>query len=235
MIDFHTHLLPNVDDGSKSIEETKLLLDELSRQGVGTAVLTPHFYPLADTVKKFLERRNKAITELLTVYDKKLHPLLFVGAEVAYFHGISKADELRQLCVEGTDIFLLELPFCKWDDGVVQEVLDIADNLQVKVVLAHINRYLPHKNAKYLDILQKNGIILQANAEWFLEKKTLKKDIKYIKQEKIGCLGSDAHNTLTRPPRIREAVDNIAIKIGDKPLNRIFEFSKNLLKKAKSL
>ena len=56
MIDFHTHLLPNMDDGSASVEETKLLLDELTAQGVKKAILTPHFYPLADTINNFFKK-----------------------------------------------------------------------------------------------------------------------------------------------------------------------------------
>jgi protein-tyrosine phosphatase len=183
-------------------------------------------------VKNFFEKREKSLNALLTVYDKEVHPALYLGAEVAYFHGISRAEDLREMCIQGTNLFLLELPFCKWDDALVSEVFELMENLSVKVVLAHINRYLPHKNAKYLDIMQKGGVLLQANAEWFLEKRPLKKALKYLKAEKISCLGSDAHNLLTRPPRFKEALINVQNKIGDDKLKAIELTTKKLLSKA---
>ena len=44
MIDIHTHILPGLDDGSSSIEESEKMLCMLSEQGVDTVVATPHFY-----------------------------------------------------------------------------------------------------------------------------------------------------------------------------------------------
>ena len=229
MIDFHTHLLPNMDDGSASVEETKLLLDELTAQGVKKAILTPHFYPLADTINNFFKKREVSLSLLKSVYEQGVHPELYLGAEVAFYHGISKSDELRKLCVEGTDLLLLELPFCHWDEDLVEEVLSFAENLQITVVLAHINRYLPYKNAKYLDRMWQNGVVLQLNAECFLDKKTFKKGIKLLKSGKISCLGSDAHNSLTRPPRLKEAIVAIEKKIGYYNLEQIKVRSKQLL------
>ena len=44
MIDLHTHILPNVDDGSSSLEESLALLRMLASQGVTLTAATPHFY-----------------------------------------------------------------------------------------------------------------------------------------------------------------------------------------------
>ena len=86
---------------------------------------------------------------------------------------------------------------------------------------------------QYLDIMQKGGVLLQANTEWFLEKRPLKKALKYLKAEKISCLGSDAHNLLTRPPRFKEALINVQNKIGDDKFKAIELTTKKLLSKAK--
>ena len=59
-IDFHTHILPAVDDGSSCLEESVELLKMQKQRGVSTVVATPHFYPHRDKPEKFLERRNKA-------------------------------------------------------------------------------------------------------------------------------------------------------------------------------
>ncbi len=235
MIDFHTHLLPNIDDGASCAEESRLMLDALSFQGVKKAVLTPHFYPLADTVKNFLSRRKTAVENLLGVYDENNHPQLYLGAEVAYYHGIGKAETLQDMRICGTDLFLLELPYCKWDEGVVDDVFEFAENTRNKVIIAHINRYLTFKNAKYLDAMLKNGIMLQANAEWFIDKKTFKQGLKYVKNGSITFFGSDAHNALTRPPRLKEAMDKITEKLGEKAILQTFATGDVLLETAKKI
>ena len=57
MIDFHTHILPGMDDGSKSVEESIWLLQEEVRQGVDAVMLTPHFYAEENSPVDFLRRR----------------------------------------------------------------------------------------------------------------------------------------------------------------------------------
>ena len=44
MIDFHTHILPGVDDGSKNLDESLQLLQMEQQQGIDIVVLTPHYY-----------------------------------------------------------------------------------------------------------------------------------------------------------------------------------------------
>ena len=64
MIDFHTHILPKVDDGSRSLEQSLAMLNELKKQGVKKLVATPHFYANDESVESFLERRNRVYAEL---------------------------------------------------------------------------------------------------------------------------------------------------------------------------
>ena len=66
MIDFHTHILPGIDDGSRNIDMTVAMLSEEVSQGVTAVVATPHFYANRTSVAAFLERREKAcaFTEL---------------------------------------------------------------------------------------------------------------------------------------------------------------------------
>lgn len=64
MIDFHSHILPGIDDGSASVEESLKLLEMLAEQGVKTVVATPHFYPDRTSVSDFLRRRDAAYQRL---------------------------------------------------------------------------------------------------------------------------------------------------------------------------
>ena len=104
MIDFHSHFLPNMDDGSRSLEESCAMLRESARQGVTVMVATPHFYPARETPEAFLRRRSEAF-ERIEADDG--FPKILLGAEVAYFHGISRCDCLDRLSTEGTKLLLL--------------------------------------------------------------------------------------------------------------------------------
>ena len=58
MIDFHSHILPGIDDGSKSTEESLEMLDMLRAQGVVTVAATPHFYARENTPEVFLQKHG---------------------------------------------------------------------------------------------------------------------------------------------------------------------------------
>ena len=60
MVDFHTHVLPRIDDGSGSTEESLSLLESLRSQGVDIVCATSHFYPAEQDPESFLRRRGKA-------------------------------------------------------------------------------------------------------------------------------------------------------------------------------
>ena len=64
MIDLHSHILPEMDDGSKDAEMSHKMLDEMAAQGVKTVAATPHFYATRDLPEAFLERRAKAVERL---------------------------------------------------------------------------------------------------------------------------------------------------------------------------
>ena len=68
MIDFHTHILPGIDDGCRNIEEACSLLNMLEQQGVDTVVLTPHYYGRRSDVSNFLEKRTVAFEKLKAHY-----------------------------------------------------------------------------------------------------------------------------------------------------------------------
>ena len=65
MLDIHSHILPGMDDGSASPEETAELLDLMWQQGITTVVATPHFYPMQEAPDSFLSRRQAAVEQML--------------------------------------------------------------------------------------------------------------------------------------------------------------------------
>jgi len=81
MIDLHTHILPNVDDGSSSLEESLALLRMLASQGVTLTAATPHFYATSDTPEQFFRRREAAWQQLSGAMESGM-PCVLLGAEV---------------------------------------------------------------------------------------------------------------------------------------------------------
>ena len=64
MIDFHTHILPGMDDGSKDVRESVSMLRLEGKRGIDTVCLTPHFYAEQNSPEQFLERRKRAWQKL---------------------------------------------------------------------------------------------------------------------------------------------------------------------------
>ena len=71
MIDFHTHILPAIDDGSRDIEQTKELLRQAHEQGIHHILATPHFYADRDSAGRFLKKREESFDEVKKLREKE--------------------------------------------------------------------------------------------------------------------------------------------------------------------
>lgn len=187
-----------MDDGAKDIKESLEMLQLLETQGVDTVCLTPHFYIENDSISSFLSRRKSAYDELVLNYKGSIKLLL--GAEVAYYIGISKKEDIDKLCLEGTNILLLELPFTNIHDTCVNEIIALSRTFTV--VLAHIERYEGLLSKKQLKRLLESDVLVQANASYFKNLFDRIKGKKHIKVDRIHFIGSDAHNMSIRKPNL---------------------------------
>ena len=84
MIDLHTHLLPNIDDGANDIETALHMTEALYTQNVRKAVYTPHFDPSSSSIEDFDKQRSFAIAklggariQLIPARETILHEYLF--------------------------------------------------------------------------------------------------------------------------------------------------------------
>ncbi len=227
MIDFHSHILPSVDDGSKSMEESSEMISMLLSQGVDTIVATPHFYADDESLDDFLSRRDAAYESLISSLTFS-HPRILRGAEVSYYSGLSRLDELSRLCIEGTDLLLIEMPVCKWTEYSVREIESIALSGAVRVVLAHIERYYHLQKAQTWDRLMQCGVLMQVNASFFIRRSSRGKAVSLLRRNRIHLLGSDCHNLSHRPPRMGEAYEIIAKKTGE-------SFTKDFIRRQRAL
>jgi len=228
MIDFHSHILPRMDDGSKSVEESLKLLNELKAQGVTKVAATPHFYAEKESVDSFLGRRAAAFDNLKAELNGDL-PEVILGAEIRYYQGISKLEGLKTLQLASSGILLIEMPFSRWTEYTVNEIINIASNGDITVVLAHIERYMRYGNKKSIERIADSGVLIQSNAEYFLSPLTSRKALRLLYNGFIQLIGTDCHNMTSRRPNMDKAITKITKKFGDGFLEFINDYQANLL------
>jgi protein-tyrosine phosphatase len=235
MVDFHTHILPGIDDGSRDVADSLEMLRLEQSQGVASLIATPHFYATKDSFTHFLERREKAYRKLLDgMQQEELEFEMQVGAEVYYFPGMGRAEQLPRLCIGETPVLLLELPFVQWTDNIYQDVRQIIRKQKLRVVLAHVERYYDFQKKK--DIWNKMfelPVYPQMNAGCFLDRRRRRFGLNFLR-ERIDkgagaiLLGSDCHNTTTRTPNMLEGRKAIEKKLGSRTLEYIDDLEKRI-------
>ena len=211
VVDFHSHILPGLDDGSASVEQSIEMLQMEMAQGIDQVVVTPHFYAKHNIPERFLEKRAEAVRLLrkeMAKYPKM--PELIVGTEVYYFHGISDSDILPKLTIGNTRYILIELPMSPWSERIYRELENIWIKHDLVPIVAHIDRYIAPWHTYHIpEQLQKLPVRVQANASFFLDNATRSLAFRLLRQGKIHLLGSDCHNISDRAPNLGEAVKEI--------------------------
>lgn len=221
IIDFHMHILPGMDDGSRNAGISREMLAASAEQGVGVILATPHFYASRDRVDRFLEERERS-REFL-VDEVQSFPLqLRIGAEVAFFRGISGAEKIDSLTIEGTNLLLLEMPFQAWTRSEIEEVEALAGRRGFRVLLAHIERYLDIPgNRRLLEELLELPVYAQVNAESLTDWRKRGRLIRMFRDGQAHVLGSDSHGMHHRPPNLADGRAVLEKKLGPEFLEQM--------------
>lgn len=216
VIDFHTHILPGIDDGSKTVEQSIAMLKLEAKQGISKVVATPHFYAQQDNPEQFLKKRAEAEKRLRAEMARHNGlPELEIGAEVYYYNGISDSDALSELTIGQKRYILIEMPMAPWPERIFKELENIWIKQNLVPIVAHIDRYIaPFRTYGIPKRLEALPVLVQANAEFFLEKATRWMAFWMLKQGRIHLLGSDCHGLESRKPNLGEAVDVIRRQFG---------------------
>ena len=218
MIDIHTHILPELDDGSRSIDESKKMLDMLSKQGVDTIVATPHFYIDDTEVDSFLQLRNASVKKLTDAIDEKSRPKLALGAEVQFIPEIYTMDDIEKLCFGGTRYMLVEMPFASWTGYTYKALEKMYTARGIKPIIAHVERYFEFQEEDVSDVLRRlkdAGVLIQINSSFLINNATKRLALKLVKKGFISFMGSDCHNVDVRTPELRAGFDVIYKKMGE--------------------
>ena len=231
IIDFHSHVLPGIDDGSKNLEQSLEMLRRSAQQGVDQMIATPHFYAHHDDPERFLRRRAEAEKHLReAMAGQEGLPELGIGAEVYYFNGIADSDALLELTINKKRYILLEMPMSSWTDRMYREIEGIWIKQGLMPIVAHLDRYVTPFHARdILERLEDLPVLIQVNASFFIDGNTRRLALKMLKKGKIHLLGSDCHDLSDRAPNLGEALAIIQKKLGQDHINRINYYEDEVL------
>lgn len=204
MVDFHTHILPGIDDGSSSVAISVEMLGMIREQNIQTIVATPHFTPQTEDVSTFLQRRKNAID----LFQPHLDGINIIpAAEVKYCRNISKVEGIERCSIGNLGYILVEMTYHEWTKQIVDDVISIMDNTGLVPILAHVDRYWNNSTEKFFERFMEAGVLMQLNVSSLKGFWERRKYIKLIREGKIHFLGSDCHNVTKRPPCLKTGFD----------------------------
>ncbi len=226
MTDIHTHILPGIDDGSASVEESLAMLDVMVRSGIKRVVATPHFYPDIMTIDNFLEKRRNAYEQIRDKIPEGIEVVL--GAEVMIDYDLHK-DDMRKLAIEGTDYILIELPYGRWDPWVFDEIFKISAKHRLDVIIAHIDRFVDIARKEDINRIFKMNLKYQVNVDHiggFFKKAPA---VKLLKDRVVHFIASDCHDMEIRTPHLADSLNKLRSKVGEECIEMCMSNAERML------
>ena len=222
MIDLHSHIVFDVDDGPKSIDDSRALLEEAYAQGVRTIVSTSHRRKgMFETPEDKIAANFKAVQDLAQDIAPDLR--ILYGAEIYYTSDIldklennliPKLNDTRYALIE----FSMNTPYREIHNALTNILM-----LGITPVIAHIERYdALENNEKRVKELINMGCYTQVNSSSILKPKLfgdtykfMKKRARYfLEKDLVHIVASDMHNLDSRPPYMKEAYEIVSKKYG---------------------
>ena len=225
MIDFHTHILPNVDDGSKSVEETFSLLKEAEAVGFDSIISTSHY--IENYYESPVEERQEWINALsMALKKERINVNLYLGNEVYFSENIIKLlNENKIAKINNSKYMLFEFAMNVKPINVYDVIYELLQN-KIIPILAHPERYrFVQQDPSLIYELIETGVLMQSNYAsiigWYGEKTQILVK-KFLESNMISFLGSDVHRPNTIYPKIPEAIERIEEIIGK---DKLFELT----------
>lgn len=232
MIDIHSHIIFDVDDGSASLKQSIKTLDQIKKIGLKKVICTPHsklgnidkFVKVNENYKKLQEEALKRNIEL------------YLGNEILYSDKIIKLLERNRLRTLNDSKYIL-LEFKRNERMDIDNIIDILDLLKEKgyqVILAHPENYVNYRNIDIMYKIKETGTLLQLDATSIIRNKTTKKVYKFSKKlldhKLIDIVASDSHCTKKRNYiPFKKAYKKIKRKYGISYADILFKENPNLL------
>ncbi|WP_153914799.1 tyrosine-protein phosphatase [Shewanella sp. TC10] len=211
MIDIHCHVLPEIDDGAKSLDESMALIRQSINQGITRIVATPHIHVgIYDNTQQTIVDAYHRVQQEIKAQNLPIE--LRVAAEVRVCPEIIMLAKQKQLPFVGDfeekKVLLLELPSSHLPAGV-EKLIDWLINANILPMIAH-----PERNRelqRYPDRIkpfQQRGCLFQLTAASLIgDLGELPKALseQWISQQLYTIIGSDCHSLKRRPPKLHQA------------------------------
>lgn len=225
IIDMHCHILPGIDDGARDEGSMERMLRIANTEGIDAIVATPHF-TLGEDEKKVEAIKTKYALARKTWKKRGSQKELYLGSELLWEDGVVEAlDSGKALTMNGTSYVLVEfLPNA--GEMYIENAMRRLQYAGYLPIIAHVERYERLQNRKALQELVDMGVYLQVNASTVLGKHgfLLKhRVLGWMKEGLIHFVGSDAHNSKTRRPEMKECAQYLDKKLGVTKTRQILE------------
>ena len=224
MIDFHTHILPNIDDGARNIEETLYLIQEAQKVGFEAIIATSHY--MEGYYETDVSGREIWINAIYQKLKKENFDIkLYLGNEIYLSDNIiSLLEEGQASTINDTSYVLFEMPLNIEPLNLYNVVYEMIQSKLVPI-LAHPERYTFVQQDPELiyDLIQK-GVLMQSNYASILGYYGLKAQIivkKLLENNMVHFLGSDVHRPNTIYPRMPQILDKLMQIISKEKLEQL--------------
>lgn len=217
IIDIHSHIIAEVDDGARSIEMSIEMLDIAYKEGIRGIIATPHYHPGKSMIEydKLIEK-----FEELKIAVKSIHTdmKLYLGREVYYTSDVLEAIESGvKLTIEGSKYILVEYS-PRTDYNYLRMSINNLLQSGLIPIVAHVERYeCMVQDIDRVEELRDMGAVIQVNAASIVGHvgRSIKKYTKkLLKNGLIDLVATDAHSAGSRAPRISECAEYIVKKVG---------------------
>lgn len=215
MVDIHCHILPGVDDGALTLEESLAMCELAAADGIGTIVATPHMF---DGVHQTPEK--SLIQARMAELRQRLNGLLEIlpGGEVRYSYEIFQEapDPQTKIRLNGTSYMLLEFPFQAVPPNIEMTIFQIL-NAGITPVIAHPerNKRIQEKPEVLADLVER-GALAQLDAGSLTKSfgpEPYQSAKRIVEAGLAHFIATDAHHQDRRRPNLSSAVA-VAADIG---------------------
>lgn len=222
MIDIHSHILFNIDDGAETLEDSVRLCRDAADNGVKLITATPHFFDYSH-IRSFVSERNHKISVLREILDEEDIPIsVAAGSELFLNDKVFSAGDLDALTINGSRYMLCEFPLGPFDIDRAPLWIDELISRGYTPIVAHPERYIEfHRNLYIIDELLDREVVFQVNIDSLTGKngeEPQKMAVDMVMRKIALLIGSDAHDTEYRHTRLREKFKDLPECIGEKIL-----------------
>jgi tyrosine-protein phosphatase YwqE len=194
MVDMHSHVLPGIDDGAKTLEESVALVKKMMALGIKKIIATPHI--MSDYYKNTAETINSALKILKSELEKEKIDIVVEAAAEHYFdETFEDLVNNRKLMVMGDNYVLFEFSFISKPPNAIPVIQKLKD-LGYKPILAHPERY-PYMDLEQFKTLHDWGLSFQMNTislTGYYGKEVKKMAENLVDHELIDFISSDMHH-----------------------------------------